>query len=237
MNIHYFQHVPFEGIGSIGDWAIKPGNKVTATRFYEDHRLPFIDLFDFLIIMGGPMGAYDDHKYPWMVHEKKLIEKAIEKNKLVLGICLGAQIVADVLGAKVYPHKYKEIGWFPVQVTSDGKQSPYFKNAPDRFPVLHWHGDTFDLPAGAQHLAKSEVCEHQAFSVGKNVLGLQFHLEANAETVSQFLEGAEEELQPSPYVQSAEQILAGASEEVIIKNNSIIGGMLTELTSGIIPVK
>src|SRR5687768_628705 len=107
MNIHYFQHVPFEGLGWIENWAKVPGNTVTATKVYEDSRLPYVDLFDVLIVMGGPMGATDDDLYPWMKEEKKLIEKAILKGKRVIGICLGAQLIADVLGARVYPNKEK----------------------------------------------------------------------------------------------------------------------------------
>jgi GMP synthase-like glutamine amidotransferase len=228
MNIHYFQHVPFEGLGSIENWVDKPGNKITATRFYEDHRLPFIDLFDMLIVMGGPMGAADDHKYPWMKPEKDLIEKAIKRNKLVLGICLGAQLIADVLGAKVYPNKEKEIGWYPVQFTSSGKKSRLLGNVPDELEVFHWHGDTFDLPAGSVHLARNEACDHQAFSYNEHVLGLQFHLEVTLSSVQQFVTMGKDEIVEGRYIQR-EELLMGIKPSFIDFNNSLMAQILDKM--------
>ena len=110
MNIHYFQHVPFEGLACMEDWVRRPSNKVTATRFYEDARLPFIELFDTLIILGGPMSVHDEKEYPWIAQEKDLIRRAIERGKRVIGICLGAQLIAEVLGATVSKNTFREIG-------------------------------------------------------------------------------------------------------------------------------
>ena len=235
MNIHYFQHVPYEGLGSIANWAEKPGNKVTATKFYEDHRLPFIALFEMLIVMGGPMGANDEKKYPWMTAEKKMIELAIKKGKTVLGICLGSQLIADVLGAKVYPNKEKEIGWFPIETTVEGRQR-FFKGMPDTFDVFHWHGDTFDLPAGALHLAKSTACKNQAFSYNDKVLGLQFHLEATKNQISQFLDNGKGELVNGNYIQSYDEIMKQETEKYNASNATlfqIIDGLVTADASGI----
>jgi GMP synthase-like glutamine amidotransferase len=230
MNIHYFQHVPYEGLGCIESWAEKPGNKVTATKFYEDHRLPFIDLFDLLIIMGGPMGATDDKKYAWMTGEKKMIEHAIKKNKSVLGICLGAQMIADVLGAKVYPNKDKEIGWFPVHATNHGETRNFLENLTGSLTTFHWHGDTFELPENAIHLAKSEGCEHQAFCYGINVLGLQFHPEATPDSILQFVNAGENELTEGKYIQTREEILR-ADAQLYHSNNNLLLGHLEQISA------
>lgn len=227
MNIHYFQHVPYEGLGIIEDWADKPGNKTTATKFYEDHRFPFIDLFDMLIVLGGPMGANDDKKYPWMAAEKKLIENAIKKDKKVLGICLGAQLIADVLGAKVYANKEKEIGWFPIEVTPEGKNT-FFTSAGNSLEVFHWHGDTFDLPAGATHLAKSKACENQAFSYANQVVGLQFHLEATKDVVQNFLLAGKDELVSGNYIQTQDEIL-NAGEKYYQSTNVVLRQLLDRI--------
>ena len=114
MKLHYFQHVPFENLASIELWAKNNNFHISSTKFYQDYNSVNIDTIDWLVIMGGPMGIYQDNLYPWLTKEKKYIEKAIKENKIVIGICLGAQLIADVLGAKVYKNKYKEIGWYPV---------------------------------------------------------------------------------------------------------------------------
>ena len=228
MNIHYFQHVPYEGLGRITEWAGRPGNTLTATRFYEDHRLPYIDLFDMLIVMGGPMGANDEHRYSWMTAEKKMIEQAIRKEKKVLGICLGAQLIADVLGGKVYPNKDKEIGWFPIQITQEGKEG-YFRGSPDNFDVFHWHGDTFDLPTGAKLLATSKACKNQAFSYGSHVLGLQFHLEVSKEDVDEFLVKGSEELVDGPYIQKKKEIIQTGNQKYDSAND-LLSNILERIT-------
>ena len=229
MNIHYFQHVPHEGLGIIGNWADRPGNKVTATKFYEDHRLPFIDLFDMLIILGGPMGARDETKFPWMTAEKKMIEAAIKKDKVVLGICLGAQIIADVLGAKVYPNAEKEIGWFPIEFLQAGKER-YFQQVENTVDVFHWHGDTFELPSGAKQLARSRACEQQAYSFGNSVLGLQFHLEASKSLVKGFLDAGMDELKPAKYVQSYQEILQAPAQNYE-RTNSVLLRILEQMVN------
>jgi GMP synthase (glutamine-hydrolysing) len=157
--------------------------------------------------MGGPMGVENENKFPWLIKEKDFISETIRRNKKVLGICLGAQLIASALGAKVYPNAQKEIGWFPVRVTPDGKLSSLFKNIPQQFTAFHWHGDTFDLPVGARWLAESEACRHQAFSFDKHVLGLQFHLKVERHNVELLVQNCENELQKVPFIQSAESML------------------------------
>ena len=121
MRIHYLQHESHEGLGCIEDWAKRKGHLITSTKFYEDSKLPDLSAFDFLIIMGGSMGVNDEDKYKWLKSEKDFIKRTINSKKPVLGICLGSQLIADALGAKVYPNKYKEIGWMDIKMTEAAK--------------------------------------------------------------------------------------------------------------------
>ncbi|SNZ08567.1 GMP synthase (glutamine-hydrolysing) [Persephonella hydrogeniphila] len=209
MRIHYIQHVHFETPANIFKWVENKGYQIKGTRLFLKEPLPEIDQFDFLIIMGGPMGVYDEDKFPWLTEEKKFIEKAIKENKKVLGICLGAQLIADVLGAKVYKNRYKEIGWFPVFKTEKAEKSVVFKEFPQQITVFHWHGDTFEIPSGAIHTVKSEACENQAFEYNKSVIGLQFHLETTFESAKALIDNSVEELmEKGEYIQSPEEMLS-----------------------------
>jgi GMP synthase-like glutamine amidotransferase len=208
MRIHYLQHVPFEGLGNIEEWIRARGYPVSVTRLYQGEALPNIADIDWLIVMGGPMGAYEEDIYPWITGEKNFISQSISAGKKVLGICLGAQLIASVLGARVFPNRYKEIGWYPLSLTADGAASGPFKGFPAEFMAFHWHGDTFDLPAGAKHLAESAACRNQAFSYRGNVLGLQFHLDLKKENVEQLILNCGSELQDSPFVEAPGQMTA-----------------------------
>jgi GMP synthase (glutamine-hydrolysing) len=223
MRIHSLQHVSFEGPAGIEHWATSRGHSLTATKFYENDELPDLGSLDWLILMGGPMSVYDDDKYPWLVQEKLFIQGAIESGKTVIGICLGAQLIADVLGAKVCCGKYKEIGWFPIQLTQEAKQSAVFGFLPERMTVFHWHGDTFSLPAGAKHLAWSDGCENQAFLYNDSVLGLQFHLEVTEESVRQIVQNSANEVVQAKYVQGAEEMLATRSDTFHRINDAMFG--------------
>ncbi len=212
LRIHYIQHVRFEGLGSIEPWALSRGHQLSVTRTFARDPFPTPDQYDWLIVMGGPMGAYDEDKHVWMTAEKAAIRAAIDSGKRVLGICLGSQMIADVLGARVYPGPEKEIGWLPIDKSEAGRVHPLLAGMPDPFTVFHWHGDTFDLPAGATLLASSAGTKHQAFVYGDRVVGLQFHLENLAETVGGMVEHGADELDTSHrYVQSADTIRAGLS--------------------------
>jgi GMP synthase-like glutamine amidotransferase len=208
MRIHYLTHVPFEKLGAMAPWLHHHGARVTATRFYHGEALPPPGQVDALIVMGGPMGADDEARYPWMAAEKRFIERCIEAGTPVLGVCLGAQLIARVLGAPVRRNPEPEIGWFPVQCTSEGRAHPLGQLFDDATPVLHWHGDTFAIPSGATHLARSWGCENQAFLYGNNVLGLQFHLELSADNVRALSRECAGELAPGPWVQSEADMLA-----------------------------
>ncbi|SFJ08171.1 type 1 glutamine amidotransferase [Planctomicrobium piriforme] len=175
MRIRVLQHVPFEGPGHIQNWADSRGHSVAVTHLYAGDPPPALDDFDWLVIMGGPMSVNDP--LPWIPLAKRLIEQSFERDKIVLGICLGAQLIASTLGARVYCGEFKEIGWFRVYCTPAATTSPLFQGVPKSFLSYHWHGETFDLPAGAKHLAMTLGCGCQAFAYGPRGLALQFHLE------------------------------------------------------------
>jgi len=210
LKIHWFQHVPFEGLGAIEGWLTARGHTLTCTRFYAGETPPAtVDGFDWLIVMGGPMNIYQYRDHPWLRAEKRVIREAFAANKRVLGVCLGAQLIADALGGKVYQNELKEIGWYPVTAVPEGAASPLA--FPAKTTVLHWHGDTFSLPPGGVWLARSEGCEHQAFAVGARVLGLQFHLEMRPADVAVIAEACADELVPGRYIQGAAAITGGAA--------------------------
>jgi len=197
-----------EGIGKIADWIRDRGHEVTGTHLYRGDALPADDAFDFLVIMGGPMNIYEYRRHPWLPAEKRFIKRAIDSGKIALGICLGAQLIADVLGSKVFQNPTFEIGWFPVRFNAAKQSIPALQNFPDQLTVLHWHGDTFNPPPGAVHLATSEGCQNQAFAVGKRVIGLQFHIEMDAPDVAAFLDDTLPEPLPGQ-IQSAEEMIQG----------------------------
>jgi len=223
LRIHYIQHVPFEGPASIGLWADMHGHAMTATRVYENPHFPELESFDWLVIMGGPMGVYDDDQYLWLPAEKRFVRKAVDNGKTVIGICLGAQLIADVLGAKVFKNQYKEIGWFPVELTHAAAVSDKFGFLPERFTAFHWHGDTFSLPEGAVHLARSRGCEHQAFLCTDRILGLQFHLESTQQSVLDLAGNCKEEIIPDTYIQSYDAILSDSPDRYHQINAAMFG--------------
>jgi len=154
------------------------------------------------------MSVYDEARYPWLAEEKAFIRKAIDSGKTVLGICLGSQLIAEVLGARVYPNHRKEIGWFDVTLSETASMLSLFAGFEKQFPVFHWHGDTFDIPAGSRLLVSSSLTPNQAFLYGDKVLGLQFHLEVTTVSLQSMVEHGIEELAPDNTIQSAESILS-----------------------------
>ena len=203
MNVHVLQHVPFEGLGSIEGWLNKRKCAVTYTRFFEPAVLPRLDEIDLIIALGGPMGANDEDKLPWLRDEKRFIAEAIASGISVLGICLGAQLIASALGAAVYLADESEIGWFPIM---SAPHSVGAFSSPEDIGVFHWHSDTFDLPNQAIHLAKSAACQNQAFQVGSRVIGLQFHLEVTPESINAMVRNSDDDLHPRRFVQSADYL-------------------------------
>ena len=217
MQLHYLQHVPFETPAYCLDWAKENDVAVSATHLYRGDVLPTIDLFDALIVMGGPMGVHDEADYPWLAGEKQFLTEVVESGKKILGICLGAQLLAHVLGANVVKNKVKEIGWFPVEKLNH----PFFDTWPKSIFVFHWHGDRFEIPEGAELLAASEGCDNQAFLYQNQVLGLQFHLESTAESIHALIQNCGDELVPAPYIQTKEAIERDTQQYVRIANNAM----------------
>jgi GMP synthase-like glutamine amidotransferase len=218
MRAHCLQHVPFEGLGSIGPWLRTNGAHVSTTRLFERPIFPHIDDVDVLIVMGGPMSVNDDAEYPWLESEWGFIRQAIEREKAVLGVCLGAQLIARAMGARVYPNPEREIGWWPIFGMRPAADVPTWASAGTETMVFHWHGETFDLPLGATPLARSAGCELQAFQVGRRVIGIQFHLETTPALVQSMVSHCGAELVPSRFVQSASEILSSSADSFLAIN-------------------
>ena len=220
------QHVEFEGPAAVAEWGAGRGVPVCIFPLFRDATLPSLSDFDMLAIMGGPMSANDEARLEWLGREIALVREAIVAGKTVLGICLGAQIIGKALGARVFPGRTKEIGWFPVCRTVGS--APVFDDLPETFTPFHWHGETFDLPPGATLLASSKVTEAQAFAIGHHVLGLQFHLEATEESVRALVKAAAHEIGCGPFEQQPSTILASLNR--CAKLRPLLGTVLDRLT-------
>ena len=219
MNIHFIQHVPFESLGALENWVHKPGNKVTSTRLYEDTKLPFVELFDVLIILGGPMSVHDEDRYRFLVAEKVLIKRALEKGKKVIGICLGAQLIAEVMGGHVSLNTEQEIGWFPVSLSEAALNHPCFKDVSHTIDAFHWHGEFFSIPEHCTPIGKSEACSTQGFIWKNQALALQFHLEITAQGIDGLIRNCPEDLNDGTYVQDSTQLLR---PDLIEKTNALL---------------
>ncbi len=228
MNIHWLQHVAFEGLGSIKSWAENRGYDLSCSRLFVDDVLPKQQNFDMLIVMGGPMGIYDEGDHPWLKREKEFIAKTIHAGKPVLGICLGAQLIADVLGARVFSNSEKEIGWFPLKKDTSCDNS-LASLLPEEPMAFHWHGDTFHLPSESRLLYSSTACTNQAFLYREKVLGLQFHLETTPKSRQQLVDNCRDELvATAPWVQSENEILA--TDAHFDSTNRLMSDILDYLT-------
>lgn len=176
------------------------------------------------------MAIHEERSYPWLTEEKRFIERAIAAGCSVLGVCLGSQLVADVLGAKVYANSNKEIGWFPIERMGAASTSGLFSLFPERIEVFHWHGDTFDIPAGALHVARSEGCVNQAYVYDERVVGLQFHLEATPASAQQLIAHCAEEIVEGRYIQTAQEMLEDPHRFANI--NRVLHDLLDRLAAG-----
>lgn len=222
MRVHVLQHVPFEGLGSIAPWLEAHAARVSWTRFFDGDPLPDPAGFELVIALGGPMSVNDRDLFPWLADEERFLAEAVRSGIAVLGICLGAQLIASSLGAAVHRATHKEIGFFPIEACAGGEELFSF---PAPLTVFHWHGETFALPDGALRLAKSEACANQAFQVGARAIGLQFHIETTPASAEAMLEHCAGELVAGPWIQSADEIRARAAERCA-PNNELMAALL-----------
>lgn len=207
MHIHFIQHAPFEHPGSIINWAMEKGHQFATTRLYLGERLPALDAIDFLILMGGPQSTRELDCFPYLEEEAKFTRHAMQSDIPVLGICLGAQLIALSLGAEAKVSPQKEIGMYPVQLTAQAGDDPVFSTWPHSLEVMHWHGEMAGFAQGCVLLAKSEGCPIQAFRYGDRVYALQFHLEMTKDLAQEMIENCSDDLIPGSFIQDARSIL------------------------------
>lgn len=228
MKAHILQHELFEGPFAVLDWLEENNFEVAFTKLYENQTLPIPVDLNWIIVMGGSMSVNDEKEHPWLAEEKSFIKQCIDSGKVVIGICLGSQLIANALGSKVYKAKTKEIGWFPIYRESD------LPGIPSKIKVFHWHGETFDLPEGAKLLASSKACRNQIFSYGANVIAMQCHLEMTPLAIAGMFDNCGDEIIPGTYIQSIDDIIAG-TEKNATKANKVLFSLLDSLLEKQLP--
>jgi GMP synthase-like glutamine amidotransferase len=224
VKISVLQHADYEGPGEIAVWAASRGHAVNVQHLYRGDPLPSLDDFDLLVVMGGEMNIYHYRDWPWLKPESAFIKKVLNQGKRVVGICLGAQLIADALGGQVVQNTQIELGWLPVTWTKEARAA--FPVLPATSTVLHWHGDTFHLPAGATRLAANEACPEQGFLIANKCLGLQFHMEVDPGLVKQYV-SSQGEWPAGAYVQTPDQVLSEAGSHCAV-NRLLLHGMLDQ---------
>jgi GMP synthase-like glutamine amidotransferase len=227
MRVRVLQHVPFEGPAALAPALRAAGHELAVTRLDAGDPLPALTDFDWLVVLGGPMSVHDEAEHVWLAPEKRLVRAAVESGRRVLGVCLGAQLIAASLGAAVSRNPEREIGWFPVERAPGAESSPLGRALPARFPAFHWHGEAFALPPGALRLAASEACAEQAFAIGERVVGLQFHVETTPEAAKALVEHCAHELTPGRWVQDESTILA--SDAPFARAQAVMQALVTAL--------
>ena len=226
MRIQCLQHVAYEGPACIRGWAARGGHELSVFRPTEGDKFPALTDFDLLIVLGGPYAVYDHETGAWLAKEKAFIKNVIARQAHMLGICLGAQLAAEALGAAVFAQEYKEIGWFRIVRSPAAAASAFGRRLPVSIEAFHWHGDTFDLPDEAVQLASSDACKCQGFSFEDRIVGLQFHLEPSADWVDGLIRRDADQLVPAPFIQTATQMTADDSRYPQV--NKIMDSILDE---------
>ncbi len=243
LRIHALFHTDYADLSFIKQWARAHNHPITVSRSYDNDNLPTLDSFDWLIVMGGPMSVHDEDKYSWLIKEKRLIKQAVDAGKTVIGICLGAQIIAHCLGAEVKPSGVKEIGWLPMQLTEAGQAHPLLQNLPKDFTVFHWHGEGFDCPKGASIIAETQAWPNQGFiyqtpkhkAHGTWVFAWQCHFEVTRESLPKMVSNGNAAIQSGlkdypETVQAPDEILA-LGDKYIEENNARLATMFNQIAS------
>lgn len=207
MKIHHIMHADFETLGVINDWAKEKGHSVTGTKLYKSEKLPGVNDFDLLIVLGGPQSPLKVNQYPYLLDEIEFIKQAIAANKKVLGFCLGAQLISEaLLGAKTNQSPEKEVGIYPIRLTEAGKKDRLFSGFPEVFDAIHWHNDMPGIPVGAELLATSEGCPIQALRYSDKVYGFQFHMEITCEGIADLIHHCPGDLKSSRFTQTEHEL-------------------------------
>lgn len=206
MRIHCLLHAQFEGPGFFEIWAKERGYDFSCTSTYHE-KLPTPNEYDFLLIMGGPQSPRESDQFPYLRYEMELIQQSIKRNQWVLGVCLGAQLIAESYGAQTLKSPNKEVGVFPIQLTQEGKENPLLKDFPESLKVMHWHNDMPGLPEDAVTLANSLGCPRQIIQFAPRVYGFQCHMELMQSDIDQLITHCPEDLIAGKYIQTANQML------------------------------
>jgi len=224
MNVILLKHFDFDDPAVFTDWAKSEGHRLTILNPTQQQLDPsLLDDTGLLIIGGSPTSAYEDDKCPWLAPEKAFVKNAIDREIKVFGICFGAQMLAELLGGRAYPHSLKEIGWHTIQRNEEAH--PALAALPDSFRSLQWHGDTFDLPPGATLLAGSEYCANQAYAWGDYILAVQFHMETSSPCIHTMLDVWESDLKPDiPSIQRSADIVQ--ESERTVESFAMLHGIL-----------
>jgi GMP synthase (glutamine-hydrolysing) len=235
MRLHLLEHDPDELSDThLIQWAKQKGHAVGQTYLCKNEKPPALDEIDWLMVMGGSPSVWEEDKYPWLIPEKELIARALVHNKIILGICFGAQLLAQALGGTVSANCPKEIGWHDVNLTKAGRRSFLFRGIPDRFTTFHWHSNCFTVPQGCTRLAFSEATPNQAFvSETRSIVGLQFHPEYTPAMVTYFSREYGHTWESGPFVPSPQVVVnkTGHLQETYKLMATLLDNMEQEFTA------
>lgn len=215
-------HADFEKPGFIDTWAKKNGHDIQEVSPYKGENLPNTNTFDFLVVMGGPQSPLEMNKAPYLAKEIDLIQKALIQNKCIIGICLGAQLIGEALGARTEKSPHREIGVFPVELLEAAENDPVFHHFPKTFNVMHWHNDMPGLIEKAEWIAKSEGCPRQIFRYGERVYGFQCHLELTLDLVQGMIKHCPDDLKSQKYVRTESELLSADYHSINLKLEKIL---------------
>ncbi|MDM8543732.1 type 1 glutamine amidotransferase [Desulfococcaceae bacterium HSG9] len=214
MRIQLLEHDPEDfSSTNISFWASEKGYQVSHTYLCNNEKLPSLDSFDWLMIMGGSQHAWDERGNSWLREEKAFLNKAMTANKIIVGVCFGAQLLAEALGGRLFTNRHKEIGWHVVSLNTEGRKSFLFQNLPQSFATFHWHSDHFSLPPGCTALANSKATENQAFVCNdRPLIGFQFHPEYTRDMVRYYAREHSQEWLSDQFVFDKYEVLTRTDE-------------------------